>query len=462
MSVIIPIPNNQGYFLKKLFFLCFAILSVHADIGVKEAWEDVCSHSDTIKIADDDIKSAKLKVESAKSMYLPSISLSASYTHLSEPVNVDTSDISKFLATLPVPIPFANQIDLTKQDVFLADLNLLWPLYTGGKIDAAQDIYAARIDETKAKKEMKEDIEFIKFIKYYYGVVVSKSLLQTRRQALRALTLHYQNAKKLKDEAQIANIELLHSKVKLDSAKIEYTDAKHKLEIAQSALFSITHTKELPSSKLFVNSNLKDEEYYKSETKRNYPALKIIDAKTMQSNSLIKIKESGWLPKVAAYGNYNLYRDDSLLMETLPKWFAGVMIKIDLLKRADRSQEIEIAKLLNAKIKHTKSQAIEGLKLLVEKTYKQMLSSYEEFNALSSSLSLARENYRLRELSFNEGLSTSVELVDAEMFLMGAKTKRLNAAYNFVKKVSQLCVLSGDRDMFFEIADNSQGIKDEK
>jgi len=72
---------------------------------------------------------------------------------------------------------------------------------------------------------------------------------------------------------------------------------------------------------------------------------------------------------------------------------------------------------------------------------------------------LAHENYRLRELAFSEGLSTSVELVDAQIFLLGAKTKRLNAAYNFVQKLSQLSVLSGDREMFFQIEELSERIK---
>jgi len=89
------------------------------------------------------------------------------------------------------------------------------------------------------------------------------------------------------------------------------------------------------------------------------------------------------------------------------------------------------------------------LSLLVEKTYKEMLQYRTEYEALSSSLALARENLRLRELAFKEGLATSVDVVDAQMFLTGAKTKRLNAIYNYVQKISQLAVLSGKSELFF-------------
>jgi len=444
----------QGIYVNRLLLTLLLSLTLNAEMTIDEAWQSTASKNDGLKANSSDVKRAELKSSSAKSMYLPSVTLTGSYTHLDDNIKIEDT------LTLPVSgtqLPF--RIDLSEQDVFLADLHVLWPLYTGGKIDAAQDIYAAQVNEAKAKQEMKKDVEFLKLVKYYYGVVVSESLLQTRLQAQKALEIHYDNAKKLKAQGQIAKIELLNAEVKLDAARIETSKAKHKFEIAASALASVTKLISKPSSKLFVNENMQTEDYYKNETQKNYAGLKVLDAKASQSNSLITIKEAAWHPEVVAYGNYNLYKDDSPIMSTLPTWFAGVMVKINLLERKDRSEDVQAAELLNAKVKHLKAQAIEDLRLLVEKTYKEMLSDYEEFNALNSSVELAHENYRLREIAFKEGLSTSVELVDAQMFLLGAKTSRLNAAYNFVQKVSQLTVLSGDREMFFEIAHNSQEIK---
>ena len=445
--------------MKIVVILSLLSFSLLADMSIDDAWFSVSAKNDGLKASSSDVTRAELKKSSAESMYLPSVSFTGSYTHLSEAVNVDTTDVSVALASLPIPLPFPSQIDLTKQDVFLADLHLLWPLYVGGRIDAAQEIYAAQVSEAKALKEMKKDAEFLKLVNYYYGVVVSESLYKTRQQAQKALHLHYENAQKLKEQGQIANIELLNAEVKLDSAKIQTSKAKHKLEVAQSALFSLTKSSSQASSKLFVNEMMRDEDYYKRETEENYAGLKILDAKASQSASLLKIKEASWMPEVAAFANYNLYKDNSAIMSTLPTWFAGVVVKINLLQRKDRSQEIQVAQLLRDKVKYLKLEAIDNLALLVEKTYKEMMSNKEEFNALNSSLKLANENFRLRSIAFKEGLSTSVELVDAQIFLLGAQTKILNAAYNFVKKVSQLVVLSGQRELFFEIAKSSQEIQ---
>lgn len=449
--------------MKLLIIILLNIFPLYAQITLEEAWLKVQHNNDGLKASNSDLQRAQLIRQSAKSMYLPSISLSATYSYLDKPVNLDISNFSttanEILTSLGATASVPSELDLTDQNVFLADLHLLWPLYTGGKIDAAQEIYASKVDESKALQEMKKDKEFLKLVQYYYGVIVSEALYKTRVESQKALELHYENAKHLKEQGQIANIELLNAEVKLDNAKIETTKSRHNLQIAISAFYSLTKQKDKPTSKLFVNERIEDEEYYKTQTQENNLGLKILDAKEKESNSFVSIKESAWYPQVTAYANYNIYKDDSAIMSTLPTWFAGVIVKIDLLQRVDRSQEVQAAKLLNSKVNYLKDEALEHLALLVEKTYKEIVSAKEEFNALDSSIKLAQENYRLRNIAFSEGLSTSVELIDAQMFLLSIQTKRLNAAYNYVQKLSQLCVLSGDRDKLFEIAQISQEIK---
>ncbi|MFT7003226.1 MAG: outer membrane protein TolC [Sulfurimonas sp.] len=442
--------------MKIIYILIFSLSYLLADVSIDNAWDIVSSKSEKISAYKDDVKRAELHKESAKSMYLPSISLSGTYTHLDEPITLDFSEVSARLALMGIDVP--SELEMTEQDIFIADLQLLWPLYTGGKIDAAQDIYKAKVSEAEANYKMNKDKEFLELVKVYYGVVVSKSLYDTRVEAEAALLHHYENAKKLKEQGQIAKVELLDAKVKLDSAKIETRKAQNKYEIASSSLHNKLNTKEFPSSKLFINDNIQSQEYYEEETALHYFALDILDAKSKQSESLIKIEEASWQPQVVAFANYNLYKDDSDTMGMLPTWLAGLTVRIDILDRKDRAQEVQAAKLLKLKIDSLKHSAQKDLKLLAEKTYKEMLLYKEEFESLSSSLDLAEENCKLREIAFKEGLATSVEVVDAQTFLHGTKTSRLNAAYNYVQKISQLCVLSGNSSLFFELKNSSSEV----
>ena len=61
---------------------------------------------------------------------------------------------------------------------------------------------------------------------------------------------------------------------------------------------------------------------------------------------------------------------------------------------------------------------------------------------------LATENLRLREIAFNQGLSTSIDRVDAELKLSAVKTQQLGASYRYVQAYARLMAISGQLDEF--------------
>jgi outer membrane protein TolC len=222
--------------VKIILILIYVSSYLLADISIESAWDTLNSKSEKLSASKDEVSIAQLKKESAKSMYLPSVSMSATYTYLDEPLILDISSLSSamnlILQKVGSSATVASEIETTNQDIFVASLDVMWPIYTGGKIDAAQDIYKAKASQAQAEYKMQKDKEFLELVKVYYGVVVSKSLYETRVEAESALLHHYENAQKLKEQGQIAKVELLDAKVKLDAAKIQTRNAQHKYEIA--------------------------------------------------------------------------------------------------------------------------------------------------------------------------------------------------------------------------------------
>jgi len=453
--------KKEGHVLIVKFFILYMgiSLSLFANISIENAWYSVEKQNDALKASKADIHHAQLKKESAEGMYLPSVSLIGSYTHLDDAINLDTSGVSGLLASLPIPIAFPSEIDFLDQDIALVDLQVLYPLYVGGKIDAAQDAYSAKVAEAKAKHRIAKDKAFLQLIKLYYGVVVTKSLYHTRVESEKALKLHYSNAKKLKKEGQISRVELLNARVKLDMAKIETKKALQKMEIVTSALYTMIKRKQMPSSKLFVSKKIGTKDQYSTQSTEAYAAIDVLNAKSQQASAMIEVEEAAWYPEVLGYANVNLHKGDSPFEELAPQWMIGVGVKFDLFSRKDRAKEVEAAKVLRSKVDALTVQAKDDLRLAVKKTYDEIMLYRDEFNSLSTSLVLARENYKLRSLAFKEGLATSVEVVDAQTLLRGAKAQRLNAAYNYVKSLAALCVLSGERERFFTFEKSGKGIR---
>ena len=55
---------------------------------------------------------------------------------------------------------------------------------------------------------------------------------------------------------------------------------------------------------------------------------------------------------------------------------------------------------------------------------------------------------RLRDKAFGQGLSTSLDVVDARNQLAGVKTQRAVAAYQYVISLARLLALSGQMNSF--------------
>jgi len=179
-----------------------------------------------------------------------------------------------------------------------------------------------------------------------------------------------------------------------------------------------------------------------------HPALKLLQAKEAQAQGLIKVEKGSYYPTVFLYGNYTLYEDDSLFAKMEPDWMLGVGVNIPLLSRDGRSGKVEAAKSALLQARYTKAQTQQDLNLLLEQSYRQLLQAQDEVVSLNTSLSLAQENKRLRDIAFKQGLSTSIEKVDAELKLTAVETQQLGAQYRYIQSYARLMAISGQLDEF--------------
>ena len=453
--------------------ILLATLSLFAnEISVNHAWELVLERNNGLKASASSVKHSQALKEGADSMmYMPSIDLHGSYTHLSKPIDLDLSDsINNFQAglegnlglaqgTLPRTTSEQSTLDLSEQDVFLANISILWPIFAGGKTLYFSDIAQAQIASEKAKQELTRQKVFIQLVKYYYGAEMGRIYYETRLEVEKTFKKHYEHAQKMQEQGQIAKVELLNAQVQYDKAKTETLKAKHKFTIATSALRMLLKEQDVKiTSPLFINNNIKDKAYYVKRAVENYPALHLLDSKRKQTSAVVGMERGNYMPTVVAFGNYNLYRDDSIISKSAPDWFAGVAININLLSATGRSEKYEAAKVMDQQLSLLQQQAKQDLSILVEKTYNEVVLYLDEFKAIDSSLAMAEENVKLRRIAFNSGLSTSLELNDAELFLAAKQTERLKVAYDYVQKLSYLMILSESSERFFEMAANGEEV----
>lgn len=432
-------------------------------VSFGEAWTRVIQQDEGLAAEQAGVERAKQLREAAKSMYLPKIDVGASYTHLDQPMELDMMDLnpiashpalaeklSKMLGEMGVNLsPNDFVTPLTKQNVVTSSVKMLWPLFTGGRIDAAQDIRQAQVSEAQQLLVLKQQATFESLSQTYFGVVLAAQVVQTRQEIEEGLAHHLDHAKKLEAQGQIARVERLSAQSAYDRARIDTQKARRSLEIAELALGRMLKLPRAePGNSLFVNKDLPRLEGLVSQTLEVHPGLKLLSAKKEQAKGLIRVEQGKYAPEVFLFGNYNLYEDDSLAAKTAPDWLVGVGVSMPLVSRDGRSETVQAAKSAELQVNLLQAKTRQDLELLVEKTWREAAQGLEEYQSLSSTQALAEENVLLRDKAFGQGLSTSLDVVDAQNQLAGVKTQRAAAAYQYVVSLARLLALSGQMNSF--------------
>ncbi|MGF1683892.1 TolC family protein [Photobacterium minamisatsumaniensis] len=426
------------------------------NVSFFDAWRAVVENNDGLAAERANVDRTRHMQDAAKDLYLPKVTASAKYTRLDKAVEIKPSDLFDSMAVSDKLNLNLSSLDplftsqLTERDVFTSSIRAVWPIFTGGRISAAQDIAKGQTEEAQYLLAMKQQGTFEDLSKFYFGVALTQQVLDARLDVELGLKKHFEHAKKLEQQGQIAKVEKLQAEASYDKARVERQKAQRDMEIAQVALTKLLKldTPAMPSTALFINQSLPPMSAFIDKTLIDYPGLHILDAKKKQASGLIDAEKGKYYPEVYLYGNYNLHEDDTLASKTAPDWAVGVGVNIPLLDNSGRSGKVKAAYSAVTQVNYLRAQAEQDLTVLVEKTYREAMQSLEEYNGLASSLQLAKENVRLREKAFSQGLSTSLDVVDAEMYLAGVRTQRSAAAYQYVISLTRLLAVSGEINSF--------------
>ncbi|WP_146489955.1 TolC family protein [Vibrio sp. T20] len=431
-----------------------------APLTFSEAWQILQENNNSLAAQQANVERYQHLQNSTSSLNLPSITLGANYTHLDSDVTINGEQFAGSLSGVPsIGLPVPPQIisalggitsTITEQDIFSSSIRAVWPIFTGGRITAAQNAAEGKSEEAQSQLLMERQARYEDLSKYYFSVILAEDVVKTRQAVEAGLTQHRDFAIKLEQQGQIARVERLQADASLDKAIVERTKAQNDLKIAQLALTQILGQSESvePSEQLFINKNLPHMDVFIDQTLMTYPGLKILDAKEKQASSLIKAEKGKYYPEVYLYGDYSLYEDDSLASEMKPDWLVGIGVNVPLLDTSGRSDKVAAAHSAVSQVQYLKSQAKQDLTVLVQKTYLEANQAIEEVQGLNSSLSLAQENLLLRKKAFTQGLSNSLEVVDAELYLASIKTQQSAARFKYLISLNKLLALTSEMNAY--------------
>ena len=338
--------------------------------------------------------------------------------------------------------------------------NFVWPLYTGGKINAANKASEIYEEEAGLQKKQKEGELVSELATRYYGFVLADQACKVRSQVAEAMKRHLFDSEKLSEQGQIAKVEFLHAQVANSDAERELKKAVREAEIVKRALQNTLVVGDSanikPVSPLFILKNIENEQFFIDMALKNNPQLLQVDSKRQLAATGVKLEKSNYLPTVALTGTYDLADKD--LSPYMPGWIVGVGLNWTLFEGNARNRHLQSARFKEDQVQQAGLKAEEDIKTVIKKLHQQLGMQVEQLEELDKTREFAKTYVESRDKAFHEGLSTSTELVDANLLLAKVKIERLQALYNYDVTLATLVQICGNPELFLEYQASSQVI----
>lgn len=338
--------------------------------------------------------------------------------------------------------------------------SFIWPLYTGGKINAANE--ASRIQEEEAglEKKQKQGELLSELATRYFGLVLAEQAVKVRMQVSDAMKRHVYDSEKLSEQGQIAKVEFLHAQVASSDAERELKKAVREATIVKRALqntMAMTDSIDMTAvSPLFMPEKIEDEAFFTQLALANNPQLQQVDSKRNLAATGVKFEKSNFLPTVAMTGTYDLANKD--LSPYIPEWMVGVGLNWTLFEGNARHRKLQSARFKEDQVEQAGLKAEDDIRTVIRKLHQQLGMQVEQLEELNKTLEFAKTYVESRDKAFHEGLSTSTELVDANLLLAKVKIERLQALYTYDVTLATMLQICGKPELFLVYQSSEKAI----
>ncbi len=449
-------------------------------LNLQAAVDSTLNNNSQVKQYRQLVRQKEYLVKAAKGNYLPSINANGGYTYLSKNPEVNMNPIKNSVTAnlqqtgqalaqsgaipaemLPLfggimqglsQIPMSN-IVIDKQQYPNLNITALQPIYMGGKITAG--VRFAKADAASAGQKLKEvENKLIReTIKNYYSVVLLDQVIKTRQNVLAGMKKHELQAEKAYKLGMINTQELLRAKVAVANAERNLSDDRNKQSLALMALkTNMGSNPEMPIALsntlnfLAVPLNLGN---LQQEARLHQPIFKLIDQQKNMVQQKKAADRSAFLPQVAAWGEYSAFQDQYPVI--MPPFSVGIQAKINLFDGLKKVNRIKATQHLEKQVINARKYANEQVNLWVNQSYRKTLDARERYLKMEPTLALSAENLKITEKRFQEGLSKSIDVIDARLLDEKIRIERLHSLYEYNLALADVYLSTGQPKKAVEI-----------
>ncbi len=403
-------------------------------LTLDEALRMTREHNPKARQATEEVKAADAKVTESRSAWFPQISGKAGYHYL-DPV----SEIS-FGGTAMKFMP---------NDNYDAHITAEMMLFDFGRTASTVDMAKAGRNSAVIRQDMTLRDLSLATVQTFYSVLFLQEAVKVQEKEVTALQTNLDHMQKRYDQGAATRFDLLTTQVRLASAanrKIDYENKLRNQEITLRRLCGLEENTPLNLTGSFdISAASMDADKLAASALDHRPEVMLARENLKAAAYKKNLATREFLPKIvgsASWGTKNGYVPDIDKMRT--NVAAGVELQVPIFNGFGRSAALREAAAMKRSAEQQRLDAEQISQAEVRQSVNDLKSSAEKIETTRLQVSQADLAAKHARIRYDNGLATTLDLLDAEAALAEAELANLQSRYEYVMNAYSVRRAAGD------------------
>jgi outer membrane protein TolC len=414
--------------------------SLTLDEAINMAW----LKSNEVSLANTKVATKKYELQAVKNERYPNLKISGQYQHLTKAtINLKLNNNG----TSPQETPVVDQL-------ILGQANATLPVFAGFKIQnsivALDNIYQAEAANAMQTKEVAMQV-----VNYYARLYKAQKTVELLKENQKSTKQRVTDFTALEKNGIIPRNDLLKAQLQVSKVQLSLDRASSDLKNVNFELVSLL--KLSPKTNLIIResdfanfkmNNIPTSETTALESRKDLEAVRLQE-KASAAN--IKVAKSAYYPQVSFIGGYtSLGLKNVVTVQNAIN--IGVGFSYDLSGILKNGTNVKIAQNRALELQYSEGMLTDYIKIQVQQAMEDYELAIKQDIVYDEAVEQASENYRIIKDKYDNGLSDTNDLLEADVEQLGSQINRALAKANVIQKYYELLSVSGQLNQTFNLS----------
>jgi len=398
-------------------------------ISFEEVLSKVQENNHAIKISEQDFNVARADFNQTNSIFLPNIAVSHTAISTTNPLMAFGSKLNQEILTQADFNPaLLNDPDNIKN--FATKIEVQQPIFNADGI-FMRKAAKAKMDAFELQSDRTKDAMKLEVTKAYMQLQVAYKAVEVLEKAKQAALENKKIAENSFNQGYLQKADILSVEVHVTEVENQLLTTKSNVKNASDYLLFLMNEKNdgtlKPSTQLKAEVNF---DVYNQQVSENRADIEAMKNSTEAYNNMYKASKMTYLPKLNAFGSYELY-DDTLFGTNAKGYLVGAQLSWNVFEGYKRIGKTQKSRAELDKAEISLEQYKNQSQLDFSKAKRKLKDAENSLNLTSLAVEQSNEALRIRTNRFKEGLEKTSDLLIAETTYLQKQLEYVQTVFNY-------------------------------